>query len=87
MNKMILQYLMFEKMEGVIVSNPGNRGGEQKDIFQKFEWFWVKQPECSYNSIRALGVLAILPTKWSLPFSWRTQRGKHWWHPIAVMGV
>ena len=23
----------------------------------------------------------------SLPFSWTTLRGKHWRHPIAVMGV
>ena len=22
-----------------------------------------------------------------LPFSWTTLRGKHWWHPVAVMGV
>jgi hypothetical protein len=22
-----------------------------------------------------------------LPFSWTTLRGKHCWHPIAVMGV
>ena len=38
-------------------------------------------PECIYNPITAMGFLAMFTFQLAMP------RGKHCWHPIAVMGV
>ena len=59
----------------------------QVDLIHILEWWvqidWATEtwPERIYKPIMAMGLSKCLP------FSWTTLRGKHYLHPIAIMGV
>ena len=59
----------------------------QVDLIHILEWWvqidWATEtwPERIYKPIMAMGLSECLP------FSWTTLRGKHYLHPIAIMGV
>jgi hypothetical protein len=70
-----------------------NHAGWHKSVlnmthFQLFAWFG--QTVLEVSSGPCLNVSTTPLRQWGfwqcLPFSWTTLRGKHCWHPIAVMG-